>query len=128
MGSPILRATFRTTFLLLTALAPTLVVAQGWQNDGRGTSIWSVAPSEGQCNVSQAKNLARRAGIIRTNVVYQDNDTLTLRGLTEWGERRDIIFANVRGCPEIGFQDVLPLNQRQQQPQPQPQPPPIQRR
>lgn len=120
MGSPILKTAFRTTFLLLTILAPTLAAAQGWQNDGRGTSTWSVAPSEGQCNVSQAKNLARRAGIRRTDVIYQDNDTLTLRGLTEWGERRDIIFGNVRGCPEIGFQDVLPLNQRQ--------PPPVQRR
>ncbi len=120
MRVPLLRATSSTTFLLLAALAPTFAAAQGWQTDGRGTSIWSVAPSEGQCNVSQAKNLARRAGIIRTDVVYQDHDTLTLRGLTEWGERRDIIFGNVRGCPEIGFQDVLPLNQRQS--------PPVQRR
>ncbi len=122
MGSPILRTVLHKAFPLLVALAPTLATAQGWQNDGQGTSTWHVGPSEGQCNVSQAKNLARRAGIIRTDVVYQDNDTLTLRGLTEWGERRDIIFANVRGCPEIGFQDVLPLNQRQQQP------PPAQRR
>ncbi|MDM9625427.1 hypothetical protein QTL95_05945 [Rhizobium sp. S152] len=122
MGSPILRTVLRTTLPLLVVLVPTLAAAQGWQSDGQGTSTWSVAPSEGQCNVSQAKNLARRAGIIRTDVVYQDNDTLTLRGLTEWGERRDIIFANVRGCPEIGFQDVLPLNQRQTQP------PPVQRR
>jgi hypothetical protein len=95
-----------TLAVLLPAVA--FGASDGWRPDGRGTSSWHVLPSEGQCNVSQAANRARRAGIYRTDVVYRDENVLTLRGLTGWGDRREITFANVRGCPEVGFRDLQP--------------------
>lgn len=113
-GVGIMKAAFHKTLTILVALAPSVASAQsgGWQSDGRGTSTWQVSPSEGTCNVSQAQNRARRAGIRRTDLVYRDENVVTLRGLTEWGERRDITFANIRGCPEIGFQDLQPSQPR----------------
>jgi hypothetical protein len=102
-----MKAAFRVTLLTFAALLPVVAgAADGWNSDGRGTSTWHVEPSEGTCNVSQATNRARRAGIYRTDLVYRDENVLTLRGLTEWGDRREITFANVRGCPEVGFQDL----------------------
>lgn len=108
MGPPILKTVFSKTLvasaLLLASIAP--AAAEGWVSEGRGTTSWHVSPSAGQCNVSQASNRARRAGIYRTDVVYRDENVLTLRGLTQWGDRREISFANVRGCPEVGFGDM----------------------
>jgi hypothetical protein len=95
---------------LICVLLPSMasVASDGWHSDGRGTSTWHGLPSQGQCNVSQAANRARRAGIYRSDVVYGDENVLTLRGLTRWGDRREIAFANIRGCPEIGFDDLQP--------------------
>ncbi len=103
-----MKAAFQTTLVILASLLPTVALAQadGWQPNGRGTSTWHVSPSEGTCNVSQAQNRARRAGIYRTDLVYRDDNVLTLRGLTQWGDRREITFGNIRGCPEVGFQDM----------------------
>nr|WP_082529891.1 hypothetical protein [Rhizobium sp. Root1203] len=105
-----MKAVFRTTLISFAILLSTAASAasDGWRPDGRGTSTWHVLPSEGQCNISQATNRARRAGIYRTDVVYQDENVVTLRGLTGWGDRREITFANVRGCPEVGFSDLQP--------------------
>ncbi|MDM9623083.1 hypothetical protein [Rhizobium sp. S96] len=104
-----MKAAFRATLISFAALLPTMASGQeGWSSDGRGTSSWHVSPSPGQCNVSQARNLARRARIYRTDVVYQDENVVTLRGMTDGGDRREISFANVRGCPEVGFNDVVP--------------------
>ncbi|EJL56455.1 hypothetical protein PMI09_01809 [Rhizobium sp. CF122] len=106
-GQGIMKAAFHTT-LGIVVLLPAAALGQsgGWQPNGSGMSTWHVSPSEGTCNVSQAQNRARRAGIYRTDLVYRDENVLTLRGLTEWGDRREITFANIRGCPEVGFQDM----------------------
>jgi len=106
-GQGIMKAAFHTT-LAIVVLLPAAALGQsgGWQPNGSGMSTWHVSPSEGTCNVSQAQNRARRAGIYRTDLVYRDENVLTLRGLTEWGDRREITFANIRGCPEVGFQDM----------------------
>ncbi|MCS0461456.1 MULTISPECIES: hypothetical protein [Rhizobium] len=103
-----MKAAFHTTLMIFVALLPAVAAgaSDGWNRDGRGTSTWHVSPSEGTCNVSQATNRARRAGIYRTDVVYRDENVLTLRGLTGWGDRREITFANVRGCPEVGLQHL----------------------
>jgi hypothetical protein len=107
-----LKAIFRMTLICVLLPGMASAASDGWRSDGRGTSTWHGLPSEGQCNVSQAANRARRAGIYRTDVVYHDEDVLTLRGLTPWGDRREITFANVRGCPEIGFDDLQPGRRR----------------
>jgi hypothetical protein len=103
-----MKAAFHTTLMILAALLPAAAAcaSDGWNPDGRGTSTWQVSPSEGTCNVSLARNRARRAGIYRTDLVYRDENFLTLRGLTGWGDRREITFANVRGCPEVGLQNL----------------------
>ncbi len=86
-GAGIMKAAFRTTLMILAALLPAAAAcaSDGWNPDGRGTSTWQVSPSEGTCNVSLARNRARRAGIYRTDLVYRDENVLTLRGLTGWG-------------------------------------------
>ncbi|NEI09315.1 hypothetical protein ELH42_14610 [Rhizobium ruizarguesonis] len=78
----------------------------GWQSDGQGTRYWHVTPPPGQCNISQAKNRALRAGIYRSEIIQQDDNVIVLRGLDESGDRRMIGFGNIRGCPELeGYED-----------------------
>ena len=86
-----------------------LAASGGWQTDGQGTRYWHVTPRPGQCNISQAKNLALRAGIYRSEVIQQDDNVIVLRGLDQSGDRREIGFANIRGCPELdGYEDGRP--------------------
>lgn len=78
----------------------------GWQSDGQGTKYWHVTPAPGQCNISQAKNRALRAGIYRSEIIQQDENIIVLRGLDQSGDRRTIGFGNIRGCPELeGYDD-----------------------
>jgi hypothetical protein len=103
----ILKAVFLTILACAAVILPAMESAQaeGWQSNGRGTSTWHVSPSQGQCNVSIARNRARRAGFDRVDLVYSDENVLTFRGLMSSGDRGEISFANVRGCPEVGFAD-----------------------
>jgi hypothetical protein len=104
----ILKAVFLTVLACSTVFLPPMASAQqpeGWHSNGRGTSTWHVSPSQGQCNISIARNRARRAGFDRVDLVYSDENVLTFRGLMASGDRGEISFANVRGCPEVGFPD-----------------------
>ena len=83
-----------------------LAASGGWQSDGQGTRYWHVTPRPGQCNISQAKSLALRAGIYRSEIIQQDDNVIVLRGLDQSGDRRVIGFGNIRGCPELeGYED-----------------------
>ncbi|MBB2696678.1 hypothetical protein EFD56_26025 [Rhizobium phaseoli] len=89
--------------------APAFAASGGWQTDGQGTRYWHVTPGPGQCNISQARNLALRAGIYRSEIIQQDENVIVLRGLDQSGDRRVIGFANIRGCPELeGYEDPRP--------------------
>jgi hypothetical protein len=107
MEPSILKSAFAAALTFIAVLVPVAAPAQadGWQSNGRGTSTWHVSPSLGQCNISQARNRARRAGFDRVDLVYSDENVLTFRGLTAAGDRGEISFGNVRGCPEAGFAD-----------------------
>ncbi|RDJ07620.1 hypothetical protein B5K05_18720 [Rhizobium phaseoli] len=94
---------------MLLSGAPGFAASGGWQSDGQGTRYWHVTPPPGQCNISQARNLALRAGIYRSEIIQQDENVIVLRGLDQSGDRRVIGFANIRGCPELdGFEDTRP--------------------
>jgi hypothetical protein len=100
------KAAFLFLLICATVLSPPAASAQtsdGWHSNGRGTSTWHVSPSQGQCNISIARNRARRAGFDRVDLVYSDENVMTFRGLTASGDRGEISFANVRGCPEVDF-------------------------
>ncbi|MGO4133490.1 hypothetical protein ACEQ6A_02885 [Rhizobium brockwellii] len=78
-----------------------IAASGGWHSDGQGTRYWHVTPPPGQCNISQAKNRALRAGIYRSEIIQQDDNVIVLRGLDESGDRRTIGFGNIKGCPEL---------------------------
>ncbi|WP_246732762.1 MULTISPECIES: hypothetical protein [Rhizobium] len=91
--------------ILLSSLSG-FAASGGWHSDGQGTRYWHVTPPPGQCNISQAKNRALRAGIYRSEIIQQDDNVIVLRGLDESGDRRTISFGNIRGCPELeGYED-----------------------
>ncbi|EJT04711.1 hypothetical protein [Rhizobium sp. CCGE 510] len=94
---------------MLLSSVPGFAASGGWQSDGQGTTYWHVTPRPGQCNISQAKNLALRAGIYRSEIVQQDDNVIVIRGLDQSGDRRVIGFGNIRGCPELdGYEDGHP--------------------
>ncbi|NNH61070.1 hypothetical protein HLI01_30580 [Rhizobium laguerreae] len=91
--------------ILLSSLSG-FAASVGWHSDGQGTRYWHVTPPPGQCNISQAKNRALRAGIYRSEIIQQDDNVIVLGGLDESGDRRTISFGNIRGCPELeGYED-----------------------
>ncbi|MGO7546293.1 hypothetical protein [Rhizobium leguminosarum] len=91
--------------ILLSSLSG-FAASGGWHSDGQGTRYWHVTPPPGQCNISQAKNRALRAGIYRSEIIQQDDNVIVLSGLDESGDRRTIGFGNIRGCPELeGHED-----------------------
>jgi hypothetical protein len=92
--------------ILALPTSSTLAAGAGWHTDTQGKSYWHVSPRVGPCNVSQATNRAIRAGIYRSEIVYRDDDVVTLRGLTLGGDRKEITFANVQSCPELESRDV----------------------
>lgn len=53
------------------------------------------------CSPREAVRAARDSGLRRAEVVRVTNRSVTVRGWTRGGPDR-IIFANRRGCPEIG--------------------------
>ncbi|WP_434710950.1 hypothetical protein NMA58_15100 [Rhizobium sp. YTUHZ045] len=102
---PVLPSLILSSVMLLSS-ASGFAASVGWQSDGQGTRYWHVTPPPGQCNISQAKNRALRAGIYRSEIMQQDENIIVLRGLDESGDRRTIGFANIRGCPELeGYEE-----------------------
>ncbi|MGG7578577.1 hypothetical protein [Rhizobium sp. Nf11,1] len=103
---PVLASLILSSAMLLLSSASGFAASGGWQSDGQGTRYWHVTPPPGQCNISQAKNRALRAGIYRSEIMQQDENIIVLRGLDESGDRRTIGFANIRGCPELeGYEE-----------------------
>jgi hypothetical protein len=101
---PLLSIAPLAAFALLTS--STLALAQGWQTDKQGTSVWHVQPRGAQCNVSKARNKVIRAGIYQSEIVYHDENVLTFRGLTQNGDRKEITFGNEASCPELEARDI----------------------
>lgn len=55
----------------------------------------------GGCNPGLALDRARDAGLTRVSIASQNARSITVQGVTDRGRDR-MIFANTRGCPEIG--------------------------
>lgn len=53
------------------------------------------------CDVRDALDSARDAGLRRPQIVRETRRTITVQGFTRSGRPDRIIFANVRGCPEV---------------------------
>ncbi|TCL74679.1 hypothetical protein [Rhizobium sp. BK251] len=53
------------------------------------------------CDAEDAEDAARDAGLRRAHVVSMTRRAVVVEGMTRGGPDR-IVFANVRGCPEIG--------------------------